>query len=80
MFLIDLDVVIVVAEQCREPGGIARAAEVFHQQRIEQRRSLSGRQLEHVGEPHPDAATANAVPRALALGQVKGVGQASQHF
>ena len=71
---------IVGAEEDRESSGVARASEVLHQQRVEQRRALVGGQLKLRRDPHADQAAANGVSLALSLGQVERIGQTREHL
>ncbi len=63
---VGLDAVIVGAEERGKPGGVARAPEVLHQERVEERRAQSpDRQTEHLGDAHPDQAGAYGVSRLV---------------
>ncbi len=77
---VGLDVMIVGAEEDREASGVARASEVLHQQRVEQRGSLVGGQLEFGRDPHADQTASNGVSFTLSFGQVEGIGQAREHL
>ena len=62
---------VVAAKQLRDTRGVARAAGVLHQQRVEQVGTIVGRQLQLFRQPHADQAAARGVPLRLSLRQVQ---------
>ncbi len=77
---VGFEVVVVGAEERREAGGVAGAAQILHQQRVEQGRALVGVKLQHLGDAHADQATAHGVPGALSFRQVQRIRQPGEHF
>jgi len=76
---VGLDAVIVGAEERGKSGGVARAPEVFHQKRVEERRAHLLRQAQHLGEAHADQTRTDSVPGPLPFGQVEGMRQPGQY-
>ena len=64
---------VVGAEQRGHALGVGGAAGVLEQQRVEEVGAGAGRELELLGDPHPDHAGADRVPRGLAFGDVERV-------
>ena len=75
-----LELEVVGAEQRAQPGGVARAAGVLEQQRVEQRRALVGREPDLLADPHADRARAHGVAHRLALGDVERVREGGDHL
>src|SRR5262245_35440136 len=77
---IGFQLMIVGTKQRREPRGVARAAEILHQQGIEQRRTLVGRQPNRFRDSHADQAGARRVARPLAFSQIERERQPTEHL
>jgi len=70
-----LELEVVGPEQRRQLGGVARAAGVLEEQRVEQRRARVVVEPDLLADAHPDRARAHRVADRLALGDVERVGE-----
>ena len=68
-----LELEVVGPEQGGQLGGVARAAGVLEQQRVEQRRAGGVVEPDLLADAHADRARAHGVAHRLALGDVEGV-------
>jgi hypothetical protein len=71
---------VVGIEQGRKSCGVAGTPEIFHQERVKERRPLIVRETDHVGNAHAYQAGSYRVTRSLTLGEIQRVRQSSQHF
>ena len=77
---VGLHAVIVGAEQRRESRCVARAAQVLHQERVEERRALLRGQTQDLRKAHPDETRPHRVPFPLPFGQVQCAGESRKQL
>jgi hypothetical protein len=75
-----LEIVVVGAEQGGKSRRVARAAEVFHEQRVEQRGSVVPGKADDLREAHPDERAPHRVTGPLTLRQIESVGKPRQEL